>query len=106
MSEEHQGNPLASYEAIDGEALALVRQLGDCAFCEGALPKKIKLLMAMILDASHGAVGGVRSLAMQAQAEGATKQEIAEALRVALAVNGSSCIYVAAAALRDLDLGE
>jgi alkylhydroperoxidase/carboxymuconolactone decarboxylase family protein YurZ len=58
----------------------------------------------MALDAAHGAVNGVKSLAMQAKREGATKGEIMEALRVALYVNGASCAYTAAAALRDLDL--
>ena len=68
----------------------------------GALPEKIKLLIALALDASHGAVSGVRALAQAALAAGATRQEIAETLRVAQYVSGAGAVYTAAAALKDL----
>jgi alkylhydroperoxidase/carboxymuconolactone decarboxylase family protein YurZ len=58
----------------------------------------------MALGAAHGSVNGVKSLAMQANRDGATKGEIMVALRVVLYVNGASCAYTAAAALRDLEL--
>jgi hypothetical protein len=48
---------------------------------EGALPMKVKLLIAMSFDAAHGAPNGVRFLAQSAMNAGATKDEIAE-LRV------------------------
>ncbi len=48
-------------------------------YCDGALPRKMKLLIAMVFDASHGAVSGVKSLAQSAVKAGATKAEIAEA---------------------------
>jgi alkylhydroperoxidase/carboxymuconolactone decarboxylase family protein YurZ len=69
---------------------------------DGALPKKFKLLIALSLDASHGASGGVTSLARQAMRAGATKQEILEALRVTYNVTGVGSIYTAAEALREL----
>ena len=40
-------------------------------------------------DAAHGAANGVRALAGQAKAAGATDQEIAEVIRVAYHLAGS-----------------
>jgi alkylhydroperoxidase/carboxymuconolactone decarboxylase family protein YurZ len=41
----------------------------------GALSRKIKLLIALAFDAAHGAESGVRALALAAQKEGATPEE-------------------------------
>ncbi|NMC07351.1 MAG: carboxymuconolactone decarboxylase family protein [Candidatus Lokiarchaeota archaeon] len=98
-------NPLARIGELDPKTLKQVQGLQAFAMDDkGELPKKMKLLIAMALDAAHGAVNGVRSLAMQAKREGATKGEIMEALRVAVYVNGASCAYTAAAALSELDI--
>jgi alkylhydroperoxidase/carboxymuconolactone decarboxylase family protein YurZ len=72
------------------------------ALSDGVLPRKIKLLIAMVLDAVHGAPEGVKSLAGEALKAGATREEIAEALRVAQYVCGAGCIYVAAQALKEV----
>jgi len=40
------------------------------------LSKRVKLLMAMALDASHGTVEGVKSLTLQATKAGDTKEKI------------------------------
>jgi alkylhydroperoxidase/carboxymuconolactone decarboxylase family protein YurZ len=95
-------HPLKIFEKIDPELLKLVQNTNAFALAEGALPRKFKLLIAMALDASHGAVRGVRSLAEQAMKAGATKEEIVEAVRVAQYVSGVGCVYVAADALREL----
>ena len=58
------------------------RNTNTFALADGALPRKFKFLIVMALDASHGAVRGVRSLAEQAMKAGATKEEIAETMRV------------------------
>ncbi|SNQ62190.1 carboxymuconolactone decarboxylase family protein [Candidatus Methanoperedens nitratireducens] len=71
-------------------------------FADGALPGKFKLLIAMAFDASYGAVQGVKVLAQQAMEAGATKEEIAEALRVAQHLSGVGCIYTAGQALKEL----
>jgi alkylhydroperoxidase/carboxymuconolactone decarboxylase family protein YurZ len=98
-------NPLARIGELDPKTLEQVRALQAFAMDDkGELPKKVKLLIAMALDAAHDAVNGVKSLAMQAKREGATRGEIIETLRVALYVNGASCVYTAAAALRDQDI--
>ena len=95
-------DPLKVFEELDPELLKLVRQTSELALADGALPRKAKLLIAMALDAAHGAVGGVRVLAQMAMAAGATKQEVAEALRVAQYVSGVGSVYTAAHALQGL----
>ncbi len=98
-------NPLARIGELDPKLLEHVKALQAFALSEkGELPKKVRYLIAMALDAAHGAVNGVKSLAMQAKREGATKGEIMEALRVAMYVGGAGCVYTAAAALKELAL--
>ena len=95
-------HPLKIFEKIDPELLELVNNTNEFAFADGALPRKVKLLIAMALDASHGAVQGVRSLAQAALKAGATKEEITEALRVAQYVSGVGSVYTAANAFKEL----
>jgi alkylhydroperoxidase/carboxymuconolactone decarboxylase family protein YurZ len=94
--------PLKIFEKLDPELLKLVRETNAFALTDGALPKKIKFLMAMALDASHGAVEGVRSLAEQAMKAGATKEEIMETLRVTQYISGVGSVYTAARAFKEL----
>lgn len=96
-------HPLAHYRELDPECVKKVDELNKFALNDGALPRKVKVLIAMALDASHGAVQGVKSLAQQAMMAGATKEEIAETIRVACYVHGVGCVYTAAAAFRELD---
>jgi alkylhydroperoxidase/carboxymuconolactone decarboxylase family protein YurZ len=93
--------PLKVFEKIDPALLRLVEDTSEFAFADGALPRKFKLLIAMALDAAHGAVGGVQALARQAIEAGATKAEMAEALRVAQYVSGVGSVYTAAHALKE-----
>ena len=95
-------NPLKIFEKLDPELLKLVDNTRALALSDGALSRKIKLLMAMGLDASQGTIEGVRSLAEQALKAGATKEEIMEAIRVADYICGVGCVYTAARAFRDL----
>lgn len=95
-------NPLQIIEKLDRELLKNVEATQTLALTEGVLPRKVKLLMAMALDASHGTVEGTRSLAQQAIKAGATKEEIMEALRVAQYISGVGCVYTAARAFQDL----
>jgi len=95
-------HPLKIFEDLDPDLLELVNRTSELALADGALPKKVKLLIAMALDAAHGAVGGVASLAQQAMQAGATKEEVAEALRVAQYVSGVGSVYTAAHALKGL----
>ena len=95
-------HPLAILEKIDPQLLKLVRDANTFALSDGALPRKIKFLIAMALDAAHGTVEGTKSLAEQAMKAGATKEEIAEALRITQFISGVGSVYVAARALKEL----
>ena len=95
-------NTLQVFEKLDPELLKLVSDTRAFVLNDGALPRKVKLLIAMALDASEGAIEGVRSLAEQALKAGATKEEVAEAVRVAQYICGVGCVYTAARAFKDL----
>jgi alkylhydroperoxidase/carboxymuconolactone decarboxylase family protein YurZ len=95
-------SPLKILEKLDPDLLKLVEDTSKFALADSVLPRKFKLLIAMALDASHGAVQGVKSLAQAATQAGATREEIAEALRVAQYVSGVGSVYTAANALREL----
>jgi alkylhydroperoxidase/carboxymuconolactone decarboxylase family protein YurZ len=106
LTAKKEGNmadhPLKVFEKSDPDLRKLVQSTSDFAFADGALPKKIKLLIAMALDAAHGAAEGVRSLADQALKAGATKEEIMEAVRVTQYVSGVGAVYTAARGFTDL----
>ena len=95
-------NPLDIIKEHDGELFKNVTETKTMALEDGALAKKYKLLIALALDASHGTVDGVRSLAIQALDSGASKEEIMESIRVANFISGVGCVYTAANALRDI----
>ncbi|MDI7258608.1 MAG: carboxymuconolactone decarboxylase family protein [Thermodesulfobacteriota bacterium] len=95
-------HPLKIFEEIDPELLKLVNNTKEFAIADGALPKKVKYLIAMALDASHGTVEGVKSLTQQAIKAGATKEEIVETLRVAQYISGVGCVYTAARAFKEI----
>jgi len=95
-------HPLKIIEKLDLELFKNVETAQALALTEGALSRKVKLLMAMALDASHGTVEGVKSLTQQAMKAGATKEEIMETLRVAQYISGVGCVCTAAHAFKDL----
>ncbi len=95
-------SPLKIIEKLDPELFRNVEATHTLALADGALSTKVKLLMAMALDASHGTVEGTRSLTQQAIKAGATREEIMETLRVAQYISGAGCVYTAAHALKDL----
>lgn len=95
-------DPLTNLASIDPKLREHVRKNGEFVYSDGALPRKIKLLIAMAFDAEHGAENGVRTLAAQAKQAGATNEEIAEVLRVASHLTGVGCLYTASAALGEL----
>ena len=95
-------HPLKVFEKLDPELLTLIRNTNTFALADGALPRKFKFLIAMALDASHGAVRGVRSLAEQAMKAGATKEEIAETMRVVQYISGVGSVYTAADAFKEI----
>ncbi len=74
----------------DAEMAKMHDQLDSMAFSDGRLSKRIKLLMAMAIDASHGKEGGVGVYARRAKEAGATDEEVFEAVRVATLISGTS----------------
>jgi alkylhydroperoxidase/carboxymuconolactone decarboxylase family protein YurZ len=95
-------NPLSTAMKVDPKLVEHMRASDDLVFANGALSRKVKLLMAMAFDAADGAVGGVRGLAQRAMNEGATKEEIGEALRVAYLMKGVGPVYIASQGLKEL----
>ena len=95
-------HPLATMKKLDPEFMKHLEETDALVYADGALPRKVKLLMAMAFDAAEGAAGGVRALAEQAIKAGATKEEIAEALRVAFHLSGIGTLYAASFGLKDI----
>lgn len=79
-------NPLTVIKKLDLELFKNVEATQILALADGVLPRKVKLLIAMALDASHGTVEGTRSLTQQAMKAGATNGEIMETLRQPLII--------------------
>ena len=95
-------NPLQVIMDKDPDFFKLLESTRGLAFSEGGMPMKYKLLLAMALDAANGAVEGVKVLAIQAMQEGATKEEVMEAIRIAQYIFGIGSVYTAARALSDV----
>ncbi|MDP2744099.1 MAG: carboxymuconolactone decarboxylase family protein [Dehalococcoidia bacterium] len=95
-------HPLKPIENLDPQLFNLVQQTRQLVFSDGALPRKFKFLIAMAFDAAHGKIEGTKSLATSAMEAGATKQEIAEVLRVTHYSAGVGCLHTAARALKEL----
>ena len=73
-------------------------ELGAAALAEGALPTKIKELIAMTIGVVHGCDGCIASHAQGAAKAGATSTEAAEAIGVAIMMHGGpATIYGARA---------
>jgi alkylhydroperoxidase/carboxymuconolactone decarboxylase family protein YurZ len=95
-------HPLATLQKLDPELMAHLQATDALIYDDGALPRKFKLLVAMAFDAAAGAEGGVRALANAALQAGATREEIAETLRVAYHLTGVGTLYTASRALREV----
>ncbi|HET6487367.1 MAG TPA: carboxymuconolactone decarboxylase family protein [Spirochaetia bacterium] len=101
--QEMQGSPfLSTIARLDPAFMEQVRRTEALVYSDGALPRKFKLLVAMAFDATHGAVSGVKSLAAAAMKAGATKEEVAEVLRVAAYLGGAGSLYSASQGLKEL----
>jgi len=75
-------------ESGDPELLRQMESLQSFAAQDGALPAKVKTLMSMLVDAILAHPDGVKALAAQARAQGATEDEIAETVRMAFYCGG------------------
>lgn len=84
-------------EERDPELYGVASHLAELAMAPGALDAKTKVLIAMALDAAHGAKEGVEALAQRARILGASEAEIREALRIAYYVAGNGTLATATA---------
>jgi alkylhydroperoxidase/carboxymuconolactone decarboxylase family protein YurZ len=96
------GHPLSIIETSDRELFEKINDAKELAFRDGEISKKHKLLIALAIDIAKHSENGIKSLAMQALAAGATKKEITETLRIANYICGVGSMYTAAAALKDI----
>ena len=74
--------------------------LQDFAGKDGALPAKVKTLMSMLGDAILGHGEGVKAIAEQARAQGATEAEIADTVRMAFLCAGMPGLVTGTSAFR------
>jgi alkylhydroperoxidase/carboxymuconolactone decarboxylase family protein YurZ len=95
-------HPLKTMMKLDPKLAENLKANEEFVYADGALPRKFKLLIVMAFDASHGAIGGVKGLALRAMEAGATKEEITEALRVAYLLGGVGSVYIASQALKEV----
>ena len=75
-------------EKSDPEMLEHMNSTQEFVGRDGALPAKVKTLMAMLGDAILGHAEGVKAIAERARAQGATEEEIAETVRMAFSCAG------------------
>jgi alkylhydroperoxidase/carboxymuconolactone decarboxylase family protein YurZ len=95
-------HPLETVRKLDPLLLDQIENSRQLAFLDGSLPRKFKFLVAMALEAALLADHGITSFAGLALQSGATKEEIAEVLRIVGYISGAASIYTASHALREL----
>ncbi len=95
-------NRTQALDEMDSKLMSLLEEGRKLAFSDGALPVKFKILIALALNASHGAAGSVESLIETASRHGASNEEIAETLQVAQFISGAGSLYTSSRALREL----
>ena len=96
-----QFNPkfLEEIKQFDPALYEAANHVVDTAYAEGALDTKTKLLIAVALDAVSGSKDGVTSLSTKAKANGATEEEVKEAIRLAYYISGMKVIKAATGAM-------
>jgi len=80
--------PTMSLRAASAGAWAGFASLHDAAMADGALPRRVKELIALAISVAKECDGCIVSHAKGAARHGATPEEVAEALSVALLMNG------------------
>ncbi|HHX94232.1 MAG TPA: carboxymuconolactone decarboxylase family protein [Clostridia bacterium] len=90
-------------KGYDPEFHAPVSTIAELAMAPGALDGKTKLLIAIALDALGGHKKGVENLAKAAKKAGVSKEEVAEALRLAYFVAGNGVLALAGEAFEEFE---
>lgn len=76
----------------DPELYSIIKQSLDLVHQDGALEKKYKYLISMVVDALRFHPSGVVACAKEAKEAGATDEQIMEAMRVAFVGGGLPCL--------------
>ena len=90
-------------KGYDPEFHAPVSTIAEMAMAPGALDGKTKLLIAIALDALAGHKKGVENLAKAAKKADVSKEEVAEALRLAYFVAGNGVLALAEEAFEEFE---
>jgi len=72
----------------DPQLYSIIKESLDLVHQDGALEKKYKLLISMVVDAIRIHPSGVVACAKEAKEAGATDEQIAEAMRIAFVGGG------------------
>ena len=80
------------YEEYDPKYFSLIKETVEEAMNPKSLDDKTKYLILLALDVAKGAAAGIRVLARQARAAGATEGEIREVLRLVYFVNSIGAV--------------
>ena len=74
----------ARFEKLNSRVYKLFLEMGDATFCDGALPKKTKELIAIAIGAVTNCESCMQWHIEQAYKDGATIHEVMESLEVAI----------------------
>ena len=91
---------LRAVEHRDPEFVDSYMAMRERILKDGAIPAKYKLLMAMITDAIVAHPDGVKALADDARAAGASEAEITEAVEVGYLYGGTAALVMGVNAFR------
>lgn len=83
---------LSSLDKNDPEFAKAIEKVYSSAMGSGALDQKTKLLIALAIDATHGANLGVENISNQLRNMGVTDEEISEAIRIAYFASGNTIL--------------
>lgn len=85
------------------QALKAFRELGAATYADGALARKTKELIALAISVSARCDGCIAFHSHSALKAGATREEVVEAIGVALQMGGGPSMVYGAEALRAFD---
>ncbi|MGJ7046021.1 carboxymuconolactone decarboxylase family protein [Thermoanaerobacterium thermosulfurigenes] len=89
---------LSSLDKNDPEFASAIEKVYSYAMGPGSLDQKTKLLIALAIDALHGANLGVENISNQLRNMGVSEEEIKEAIRIAYFASGNTILasYISA----------
>ena len=96
-------HPLEPLKKFDPELFGRIVDQQKKTFSSSALSHKMKLLIALAVDASRGAEEGVTNLVKLARSKGAADEEIADVFTIVHHICGADAMYRVADAVRDID---